>query len=507
MIPMALATPTSHPTRQPAPTADSGFTPGRDIFSVSRLNTEARAVLSGAFPLLWVAGELSNLNRHRSGHWYFSLKDAQAQVSVVMFRNKNRLLTFTPEAGQHLLLRARIDLFEARGQYQLIAEHMEPAGEGALRAAYTQLKDRLQREGLFDPARKHPIPTLPRRIAVISSPQGAALRDILSVLQRRFAAIPVHILGATVQGPQAAPELQQALAQAATLACDVILLARGGGSLEDLWAFNDETLARAIAASPIPVICGVGHETDVTIADWVADLRAPTPTAAAELAVPDHLALCATLAQLTKRLRHTLTQTTQRRRQRLAAAQARLQAQSPLRRLAALAQRADLADEQLHHAIARRQQHAAQTLAPLTLRLHARDPQTRLQHLRDTLRHHRQRLLAAAPHKPVQTLRQRTADNAQRLINAGRRHWRDHHQRHANALAQLHTVSPLAVLQRGYAIVTDARANTVLTTAADAAHCKRLNIRFANDQLTLPINPNAAIASPLAPPADERPDD
>lgn len=479
--------------------------PDRDILSISRLNTEVRAVLSGAFPLLWVAGELSNLKQHRSGHWYFSLKDAQAQVNAVMFRNKNRLLPFTPQAGQHILLRARVELFEARGQYQLIAEHMEPAGEGALRAAYNRLKDRLQREGLFDPARKRPIPTLPRRIAVISSPQSAALRDILSVLQRRFAAIPVHLLGAAVQGPQAVPELRQALTQAAALDCDVILLARGGGSLEDLWAFNDESLAHAIAASPIPVICGVGHETDVTIADWVADLRAPTPTAAAELAVPDHQALRTTLAQLTKRLHHALTQTTRSHRRQFSTAQSRLQAHNPLRRIALLMQRTDLATEQLHHAITRRQQQTAQTLSPLMLRLHANDPQTRLDRLRDTLRHHHQRLLAAAPHKSLPALRRHLDDSLRRLANAGRR--RDHRQRHTNAMARLNAVSPLAVLQRGYAIVTDARTDTVLTTATAAAHCDRLHIRFANDRLTVTIAPNATAVRTIARDADGRSND
>ena len=479
--------------------------PDRDILSISRLNTEVRAVLSGAFPLLWVAGELSNLKQHRSGHWYFSLKDTQAQVNAVMFRNKNRLIPFNPQEGQHLLLRARVELFEARGQYQLIAEHMEPAGEGALRAAYTRLKDQLQREGLFDPARKRPIPTLPRRIAVISSPQSAALRDILSVLQRRFAAIPVHLLGAAVQGPQAVPELRRALTQAAALNCDVILLARGGGSLEDLWAFNDETLARAIAASPVPIICGVGHETDVTIADWVADLRAPTPTAAAELAVPDHQALRTTLGQLTKRLHHALPQTAQRHRQQFSTTQSRLQTHSPLRRIALLMQRTDLATEQLHHTINRRQQHAAQTLSPLLLRLHTNHPQTRLNRLRDTLHHQRQRLLAAAPHKSLPALRRRLDDSIRRLANAGR--WRDHRQRHTNAMARLNAVSPLAVLQRGYAIVTNERTGTVLTAAAGAAHCHRLNIRFATDQLTLTLDPGATAVRAMVQDSDGRSND
>ncbi|RLA31329.1 MAG: exodeoxyribonuclease VII large subunit, partial [Gammaproteobacteria bacterium] len=260
----------------------------RDIYTPSRLNLEARTLLEGHFPLLWIEGELSNLARPASGHLYFSLKDARAQVRCAMFRNRNRALRFRPANGQQVLLRARAGLYEGRGEFQLIVESMEEAGHGALQRAYEELRGRLTDEGLFDEALKRPLPTLPRQIGIITSPSGAALHDVLHVLARRFPAIPVVLYPATVQGDEAPNALRAALATAIRRAeCDVLLLARGGGSLEDLWAFNDEALARAIRACPIPVVSGIGHETDFTIADFVADLRAPTPSAAAEAISPD----------------------------------------------------------------------------------------------------------------------------------------------------------------------------------------------------------------------------
>src|SRR5580698_1079807 len=260
----------------------------RDIYSVSRLNREVRVLLERGFGTLWVEAEISNFSRPSSGHWYFSLKDANAQVRCAMFRQRNMLCAFTARDGQKVLVRARIGLYEPRGEYQLIVDHMEDAGLGALKRQFEELSAKLKAEGLFAAERKRPLPALPRRIGVITSPSGAAVCDIIHVLARRFPAVAVMIYPVAVQGAQAPAEIIAALALACRRGeCGVLILARGGGSLEDLWAFNDERLARAIVASSIPVVSGVGHEIDFTIADFAADMRAPTPSAAAELVVPD----------------------------------------------------------------------------------------------------------------------------------------------------------------------------------------------------------------------------
>src|SRR5690606_2193067 len=257
-------------------------------YTVSALNREARLILERRFVGLWVEGEISDLSRPSSGHLYWTLKDATGQIRCAMFRQQNRPLAFPLANGDQVLVRARVTLYEARGEFQLIVEEVEAAGEGLLRRRFEALKRKLAAEGLFDTARKRPLPRVPRRIGVVTSATGAAIRDVLIALRRRFPAIPVLIYPTPVQGEGAAQEIRRTLELAGRRAeCDVLILTRGGGSLEDLWSFNEEIVARAIAASPIPVIVGVGHETDFTIADFVADLRAPTPSQAAELAVPD----------------------------------------------------------------------------------------------------------------------------------------------------------------------------------------------------------------------------
>ncbi|MDD5560257.1 exodeoxyribonuclease VII large subunit [Candidatus Methylomirabilis sp.] len=256
------------------------------IYTVSDLTTEIRATLEDSFAGIWVEGELSNFHQHSSGHMYFSLKDEASQIRAVMFRTANRQLKFQPKDGLALLVYGELSVYERRGEYQIVAEYMEPKGLGALQLAFEQLKEKLQAEGLFDDARKQPIPLLPRRIGVITSPTGAAVRDILHVLRRRFAGVDVLIYPVAVQGDQAAPEIVEALGELNRRGgLDVVIVARGGGSIEDLQAFNEEMVARAIAASRIPVISAIGHEVDYTIADFVADLRAPTPSAAAELVI------------------------------------------------------------------------------------------------------------------------------------------------------------------------------------------------------------------------------
>ncbi len=256
------------------------------IYTVSDLTTEIRALLEDSFSGVWVEGEVSNFHHHSSGHLYFTLKDQESQIRTVMFRTQNRQLRFRPQDGLAVLVYGEVGVYERRGEYQLVVEYMEPKGLGALQLAFEQLKQKLQAEGLFDEARKRPIPMLPRRIGVITSPVGAAIRDILHVLRRRFAGVDVLIYPVTVQGDQAPPEIVDALRELNRRGgLDVLILARGGGSIEDLWAFNEEMVARAIADSKIPVISAVGHEVDYTIADFVADLRAPTPSAAAELVI------------------------------------------------------------------------------------------------------------------------------------------------------------------------------------------------------------------------------
>src|ERR1700728_3269492 len=324
----------------------------RDIYSVSRLNREVRVLLERGFGALWLEAEISNLARPSSGHWYFSLKDSAAQVRCAMFRQRNMLSAFTPRDGQKVLVRARIGLYEPRGEYQLIVDHMEDAGLGALKRQFEELSAKLSQEGLFAAERKRLLPGLPKRIGVITSPTGAAVRDILHVLARRFPAAPVLIYPVRVQGAQAAAEITATLQLANQRAeCDVLILARGGGSLEDLWAFNDERLARAIVASPIPVITGIGHEIDFTIADFAADVRAPTPSAAAEIVVPDAEEWLSSLRRLDARLQRALLRSMQARAQRLRWLCGRAAMVSPSARLAQQSQRLDELEQRLSRAL------------------------------------------------------------------------------------------------------------------------------------------------------------
>lgn len=402
-----------------------------EIYTVTRLNEDVRALLEQAFALVWVEGEISNLAQPRSGHMYFSLKDAQAQVRCALFKNRALRLRFTPENGAQVRIRARIGLYAPRGEYQLIAEHMEAAGDGALQRAFEALKAQLSAEGLFAPARRRPLPKLAKRIGVITSPTGAAIRDFTSVLKRRFPALPVLIYPVAVQGSGAAAEIAEAITRAQQRAeVDVLVITRGGGSLEDLQAFNDERVARAIDACQLPIVSAVGHEVDVSIADFVADQRAATPSAAAELLSPDVQAIQQALgsqrSRLTQRLSHTLSQTHQHI-ERLAQ---RLAAQHPGRQLRERAQRLDELEQRLIYATQNRLSAPQRTLQTLS-----------------------QRLNAANPQRSIKQWEVRCATLAQRLHSG----WdervalcRARLQENARALE---AVSPLATLQRGYAIV------------------------------------------------------
>ncbi len=293
-------------------------TPSLPVLTVSELNRMARRALESQLPLLWVEGEVSNFMRAASGHWYFSLKDAGAQVRCVMFRGRNQFADFTPANGDHVEIRALPSLYEARGEFQLGAEAIRRAGAGRLYEAFLKLKAKLDAEGLFDPAKKRSLPRFPRCVGIVTSPQAAALHDVLTALARRMPGLPVILYPTPVQGSGAGAQIAATIRTAGARAeCEVLLVCRGGGSLEDLWAFNDEAVARAIAASPMPVVSGVGHETDFTLADFAADLRAPTPTAAAELATPVRAELLQQLDQFTRRIRHQLVRRQQTEMQRL----------------------------------------------------------------------------------------------------------------------------------------------------------------------------------------------
>ena len=323
----------------------------RDVLTPSQLNALARDLLEDTFPLVWVEGELGNVTRPASGHLYFTLKDARAQVRCAMFKPKSTWLKFQPREGLRVLARGRLTLYEARGDYQLILDTLEEAGEGALRRAFEELKNKLAAEGLFAAERKRPLPAHLHRLAVITSPTGAAVRDVLSVLGRRFPLLEVDVLPSLVQGEGAAAQIASLLRRAgASGRYDAVLLTRGGGSLEDLWAFNDEALARAIAASPVPVVSAVGHETDFSLADFAADLRAPTPSAAAELLVPDRRDLQARIQNLQRRLSMLQTHRLRDAMQRVDRASLRLQALRPQARLQALCLRQQQAQRRLRAA-------------------------------------------------------------------------------------------------------------------------------------------------------------
>ncbi len=403
----------------------------RKAYTPSQLNTLARSLLEDAFPLIWVEGELGNLSRPSSGHLYFTLKDERAQVRCALFKPKSQWLKFVPREGLRVLARGRLTLYEARGDYQLILDTMEEAGEGALRRAFEQLKAKLQAEGLFDQAHKRALPAHIRRLGIITSPSGAAVRDVLSVLQRRFPLLEVDVLPVPVQGDTAAAQIVRMLQRATDSGrYDALLITRGGGSLEDLWAFNDEALARAIAASSVPVVSAVGHEVDITLADFAADLRAPTPSVAAELLVPDRNDLRARLQALQRRLHSQQERHLRHAIQRSDHTALRLHALRPQARLDALQRRQHEALRRLHAGWALQHQSTRARLRHTAAVLRAVRPQRRLDRLHDRLQ-----TLAPRPQAAVARALQRHALRLQGLARS------------------LEAVSPLATVARGYAIL------------------------------------------------------
>lgn len=403
----------------------------RKVFTVARLNQEVQTLLQKGFGTIWLQAELSNFSRPASGHWYFSLKDSQAQIRCAMFAGRNRYLNFEPEAGDEVLVRGKLGLYAARGDFQLIVEHMEPTGAGALQAEFDRLRKQLEAEGWFSEDNKQVLPHRPASIGVVTSKTGAAIRDVLTVLQRRYPVAKVIIYPTPVQGKTAAKSIAAAINAANERSeTDVLLLVRGGGSLEDLWAFNEMPVATAIANSEIPIVSGVGHEVDVTISDLVADQRAATPSAAAELVTPDSDQLAAALAQIERRLLGYWQQKQLNADQRLQLWQARLNHRHPERLIQQQHQRVDELDRRQRAFLEQALQHHRSRYQNLSLRLSSNSPQRALENITQQLRQLNWRLHSS---------------------------WKKNQQNVANRLAvasrALHSVSPLATLERGFAIV------------------------------------------------------
>jgi exodeoxyribonuclease VII large subunit len=427
------------------------------IFTVSRLNQTVRSLLEREMGQVWITGEISNFTQPASGHWYFTLKDDTAQVRGAMFRNSNRRVTFRPQHGQQVLVRASVTLYDPRGDYQIIVESMQPAGEGLLQQKYEQLKAALSAEGLFDQQFKQPLPTPAHCIGVITSKTGAALHDILHVLKRRDPSLPVVIYPTAVQGDDAPGQIVRAIELAnARQECDVLIVGRGGGSLEDLWSFNDERVARAIFASRIPVVSAVGHETDVTIADFVADLRAPTPSAAAEIVSRNQTELLRQIQSSQQRLEMAMDFFIANRTRRFTQLNHRLQQQHPQLRLARqhtvlekLRQRMRVAlDNQLKQATVRQRR--------VGQRLNQQNPQPRIWRAQTR----------------IQQLEYRLAESLRAQLGVTR-------ERFGKAVTHLEAVSPLSTLARGYSVTTAADGN-VLKQAKQVKTGDTLTTRLAD---------------------------
>lgn len=403
--------------------------------SVSQLNREAKRLLEASFSLIRVEGELTNFARPSSGHWYFTLKDAQAQVRCAMFRNRSQLLSFRPKEGDQVIVTAKVSLFEGRGDFQLICEQMMPSGEGQLQKAFEQVKQRLSQLGYFDSDRKRPLPKHPKRIGVITSASGAAIHDILHVLKRRYPNLPINLYPSAVQGAEAADQLVSAIALANRHAeCDVLIVGRGGGSLEDLWPFNEVRVAEAILSSKIPVVSAVGHETDTTISDLVADYRAPTPSAAAEVLSPDQQVIFAQLNQYHQTLYRLVIQRLQDAQQRLDLIQLKLK--HPGERLAQQQQQLTRVGEKLFRFM---QQHLVQN-------------QQQHKHLNQRL--FRQTPSFAAQQRYLNQLAQHLEKRCISQLVQKQQHL------HQTGL-RLNAISPLATLDRGFSLLMNEQGDVI----------------------------------------------
>ena len=437
------------------------------ILSVTQVTRDIKEILETSFAAVWVEGEISNFRVVQSGHAYFTLKDERSQLRAVLFRSALRQLPFAPEAGMYVVARGRITVYEPRGDYQLVAEVLEPKGIGALQLAYEQLRDRLFQEGLFDEARKQPIPLVPQRIGIVTSPTGAAIRDIIQVVHRRRAHIHLTLYPVRVQGKEAPAEIAQGIAALNRLQPqpDVLIVGRGGGSLEDLWAFNEEQVARAIAASEIPIISAVGHEIDYTIADFVADLRAPTPSAAAELVAKSEAELHQQLAVLMTRMHAVVQQSLQRHRMTLSHLTACRSLQQPHRLVETLQQQVDDLVLQLEKGWYNNFQERVRHLHLMAKALARLNPRVRWQRL----------------HAHLNTLQHRL-DTAirSRFILRG--------EVLSGLSSRLHALSPLAILGRGYSICRDPVTRDIMSSVAPVYAGQRVEVLLSDGQLTCTVD-------------------
>lgn len=437
--------------KAPEPIAESSEP---QVFSISEINKAIRRSLEGQFQLIWVRGEISNFKAHTSGHFYFSLKDATAQVNAVMFKGFNQRLKFKPHDGLEVLVRGKITVYEPRGNYQIFCELMEPVGAGALQKAFEQLKAKLQAEGLFESSRKRPLPAFPRHVAVVTSPTGAAIRDILNILRRRSQSIRVTLVPVLVQGEQAPASIVEGIYKANLLKdVDVMIVGRGGGSIEDLWAFNNEGVARALAASRVPTISAVGHEVDFTVADFVADLRAPTPSAAAELVVKNTGEVMDRIQLLTRQLRQAMQQRILLHKKHWQ--QLSLRLSDPRRKLQESMQRCDELTQRLQSAVER---YLVQRRTAVDILLHRLGtPKEVLRRLQEKIHH------LVTTHRQAMSLQLRRKG-----------------EKLGQLTAVLDSLSPLKVVERGYSLVT--RQDEIIKSATQLNIGDSVNLRFAHGE-------------------------
>jgi exodeoxyribonuclease VII large subunit len=432
----------------------------RSILTVSQLTAEIKTILERSFDHVWVEGEISNLRLPGSGHLYFTLKDDKAQIRAVMFRLQNRLLKFVPKDGLQVVGCGRVTVYEPRGDYQLVLDYLEPKGLGALQLAFEQLKEKLAAEGLFDPARKRPIPHLPQRIGVVTSPTGAAIRDILRIIDRRFANVHVLLCPVRVQGQGAAQEIARAIQALNELPdVDVMIVGRGGGSLEDLWAFNEEIVARAIFSSRVPLISAVGHEVDFTIADFVADLRASTPSAAAELVVRNKIELAQNLRNLERALQQSFRGMLDLQQERFGSLRERLA--DPRRRLSDQRIRLDDLSARLTYSL-----------------------QQGLRRRQDRFRLHQGGLLLLNPAKRLEEYSQKFAQVMRRLSVSVQQEIRISRQKVEGVMGKLFTLSPVGVLERGYSITRVLPSREIVRRADDLKVNSLVNVKVHRGEFT-----------------------
>lgn len=446
------------------PTAAADNLPQQHIYTISELNNKIKQLLEDKYPFLWISGEISNFRTPSSGHCYFTLKDSRSQISAVLFRTQAASLAFRPKDGMAVVGFGRIAVYEPRGSYQIVFEYLEPKGIGNLQIAFEKLKRQLAEEGLFDAQFKKPLPALPKIIAIVTSPSGAAVRDFIQVAQRRFPNLPLQVVPVRVQGESAPREIVQSLTWMNRIeSCDVIVLARGGGSIEDLWAFNDERVARAIFDSRIPVVSAIGHETDFTIADFVADLRAPTPSAAAEMVVPSKGELQTRLEELKRKLYVFTVSVLKLLDNRLIGLHDRIV--HPKRRIQDWRMRQD----------------------DLTIRLTAmiKDVITRK---KERVVFRQEMLMQGSPQKTIATLRMRLDTIRQTLAGEMARQLRDRRTFLSKNGAMLNAFNPMAILQRGYSITRSLANRKIVRDASEVKPDQQLEVILSNGKLRVTVN-------------------